>query len=104
MSAWAPVEPCGARGRAGRYAGRRCAPKEWTMLNRLVGTDNDPAGLVMRLALGLVMFPHGAQKVLGWFGGHGFSATLESFAKLGLPPPLTMLVLAAELGGSLLLI
>jgi putative oxidoreductase len=74
------------------------------MLNRLVGTDNDPAGLVTRLALGLVMFPHGAQKALGWFGGHGFSATLESFAKLGLPPPLTILVLAAELGGSLLLI
>ncbi len=74
------------------------------MINRILGTDNDPVGLIMRLALGLVMFPHGAQKALGWFGGHGASATIQSFAKLGMPLPLTVLVLAAELGGSLLLI
>lgn len=74
------------------------------MLNRFLSTDNDPAGLVMRLALGLVFFPHGGQKVFGWFGGYGASATIEAFAKLGMPPPLTLLVMATELGGSLLLI
>jgi putative oxidoreductase len=74
------------------------------MLNRILSTDNDPAALIMRLALGLVMFPHGAQKVLGWFGGHGASATIQSFTKMGMPVPLTVLVLAAELAGSLLLI
>jgi len=74
------------------------------MLNRMLSTDKDPAGLIMRLALGLVMFPHGAQKVLGWFGGHGASATIQFFTKMGMPLPLTVLVMAAELAGSLLLI
>src|SRR5258705_12410529 len=71
------------------------------MLKRLLWTDNDPAGLVMRLALGAVMFPHGAQKVFGWFGGYGASATIQGFAKMGLPPWLTVLVMAAGLGGAL---
>jgi putative oxidoreductase len=74
------------------------------MINRILSTDNDPAGLIMRLALGLVMFPHGAQKVLGWFGGHGASATIQAFTKMGMPLPLTVLVMVAELAGSLLLI
>jgi putative oxidoreductase len=74
------------------------------MLKRLLWTDNDPAGLILRLALGVVMFPHGAQKVLGWFGGYGASATIQGFAKMGLPPWLTVLVMAFEFGGSILLI
>ena len=39
------------------------------MLRRLLHTDNDPAATIMRLVLALVFFPHGAQKVLGWWGG-----------------------------------
>jgi putative oxidoreductase len=71
---------------------------------RFLRTDNDVAALFMRLALGLVFFPHGAQKVLGWFGGYGAGATIQFFAKMGMPPVLTILVMAAELGGSVLLI
>jgi len=74
------------------------------MLKRLLWTDNDPSGLILRLALGVVMFPHGAQKVLGWFGGYGASATIQGFTKMGLPPWLTVLVMAFEFGGSILLI
>ena len=74
------------------------------MLRRFLHTDNDPAALIMRLVLGSVFFAHGAQKVLGWWGGYGASATIQGFAKMGLPPWLTVLVMAAELGGSLLLI
>ncbi len=74
------------------------------MLRRFLHTDNDPAALIMRLVLGLVFFAHGAQKVLGWWGGYGASATIQFFAKMGLPPVLTVLVMAAELGGALLLI
>jgi putative oxidoreductase len=74
------------------------------MLRKFLSTDNDPTALVMRLALGLVFFPHGAQKVLGWWGGHGASATIQGFAKMGLPPAVTVLVMAAEFGGALLLI
>jgi len=58
----------------------------------------------MRLALGLVFFPHGAQKVLGLFGGYGANATIQYFTKMGLPPWVTVLVMAAEFGGSILLI
>jgi putative oxidoreductase len=59
----------------------------------------------MRIILGLVMFPHGAQKFLGWFGGHGAAATIQGFAKgMGIPAALTVLVIAAEFAGSLMLI
>jgi putative oxidoreductase len=71
---------------------------------RLIQTDNSAAGLIMRLALGVVMFPHGAQKVLGWWGGYGPSATIQAFSKMGLPPLLTILVMLAEFAGSLMLI
>jgi putative oxidoreductase len=74
------------------------------MANRFIRTDDDFGALVLRLMLGLVFFPHGAQKVLGWFGGPGASATIQGFAKMGLPPVVTVLVMAAEFGGSILLI
>ena len=74
------------------------------MFRRFLRTDDDVSGLVMRLTLALVFFPHGAQKVLGWWGGPGASATIQGMAKMGMPPALTVLIMAAELGGSLLLI
>jgi putative oxidoreductase len=74
------------------------------MFRRFLRTDDDVSALVMRLTLGVVFFPHGAQKALGWFGGPGASATIQGFAKMGMPPALTVLILAAELGGSVLLI
>jgi len=67
-------------------------------------TDNDWYGLVMRLSLGVVFFPHGAQKVLGWFGGHGLSGTLGFFTSMGMPLALAVLVVAGEFLGSLGLI
>ena len=74
------------------------------MFRRFLRTDDDVSGLVMRLTLALVFFPHGAQKVLGWWGGPGASATIQGMGKMGMPPALTVLIMAAELGGSLLLI
>ena len=74
------------------------------MFQRLIRTDSDPAALIMRLALGLVMFPHGAQKVLGWWGGYGATATIQGFSKMGMPALLTVLLMVAELPGSLMLI
>ena len=56
------------------------------MLRRLFSTDSGIAGLVLRLTLAVVMFPHGAQKALGWFGGQGFAPTLAFFARSGIPP------------------
>lgn len=70
----------------------------------LFRTPADRAALVARLALGVVMFPHGAQKVLGWFGGEGFRATIEAMEQQGIPVALSVLVMAGELFGSLALL
>ena len=45
----------------------------------LFKTNDSFIPLIARLTLGLVMFPHGAQKALGWFGGYGFSSTMSFF-------------------------
>ncbi len=75
------------------------------MLKPLINTGDDVSSLVLRLALGAVMFPHGAQKMLGWFGGHGFAGTMHHFTEnMGIPYVLALLVVLAEFFGSLGLI
>jgi len=75
------------------------------MLKRLVRTDDDIAPFLVRLFLGIVMFPHGAQKMLGWFGGPGFDGAL-AFLTSGahLPAAIALLVIVFEFFGSLGLI
>ena len=52
----------------------------------IIQTDANWVGLVARVILGLVIFPHGAQKLLGWFGGYGYSGTMGYFTQsLGIP-------------------
>lgn len=75
------------------------------MIRMIFGTQNDYAGLLMRLVLGGVMLPHGLQKVFGMFGGAGLQATMNTFtAKLGLPAPVAVLVILAESAGAIGLI
>lgn len=45
-------------------------------MNNLLKTNNEWTGLITRLTIAVVLFPHGAQKLLGWWGGHGFAATM----------------------------
>lgn len=74
-------------------------------VRRLTKTDAGWAIASVRVALGLVMFPHGAQKALGMFGGGGISGTIGFFQSvLHTPAPVTMLVIAAEFLGSIGLI
>jgi putative oxidoreductase len=74
-------------------------------LNLLLGTTSGTAPLIARIMLGVVMFPHGAQKMLGWFGGYGFSATMNSFTgTMHIPAALAFLAILAEFAGSLGLI
>jgi putative oxidoreductase len=47
------------------------------------------------------MFPHGAQKVFGWFGGHGFKGTMKAFTGSGIPTVFALLAIAAESLGPL---
>lgn len=74
------------------------------MLKFFLKTDNSPAQLLIRLALGAVIFPHGAQKALGWFGGAGFLKTLEVFSGMGFPLWATVILIFCESVGSLFLI
>jgi putative oxidoreductase len=68
-------------------------------------TDDTWAGLALRITLGLVMFPHGAQKMLGWYGGFGFSGTMGFFTEtMHLPWIVALLVIVGEFFGSLGLI
>ena len=72
------------------------------MLKKLTQTTDDTATLLIRLALGVVMFAHGAQKALGWFGGDGFSGTMGFFTEtLHVPVPFAVLAIAAEFLGGL---
>ena len=63
------------------------------------------AGMILRLTLGLVMFPHGAQKVLGWFGGPGFTKEMHHLTvDMQLPWVVSFLVIVIEFIGSISLI
>jgi putative oxidoreductase len=72
------------------------------MVKKIIQTDNDISSLVLRVLLGVVFFPHGAQKVFGWFGGAGFSGTMGFFtANMGIPAIFALLAIAAEFLGPL---
>jgi putative oxidoreductase len=73
--------------------------------HKLFATASEPAPVIARLALGLVMFPHGAQHALGWFGGYGFTGTHAWMTKtLGFPAPLAALAIVVELLAPLALV
>jgi putative oxidoreductase len=74
------------------------------MFKRLLSTSNDVTLTFLRLVLGVVFFAHGAQKMLGWFGGFGFHATMGFFTQSGMPAPLAFLVICTEFFGGLGLI
>ena len=68
----------------------------------LFKTNNCAAPLIARFLLGIVMFPHGAQKMLGWFGGYGFSGTMNFFTgTMHIPAVFALLAILAEFIGSL---
>ena len=73
-------------------------------MKALFQTDDGWAGLILRLTLGMVIFPHGAQKLLGWFGGFGFGGTMGFFTEtLHLPWLVALLVIIGESFGSVAL-
>jgi putative oxidoreductase len=75
------------------------------MLRKLIATDNDFATTIVRLVAGVVFFAHGSQKMLGWFGGYGFSGTMGFFTGvMHIPAPFAFLAIVAEFFGGLGLI
>jgi putative oxidoreductase len=75
------------------------------LFHSLVATGDSFAPLILRVALGVMMFPHGAQKLLGWFGGYGYTGTMGYFTgTVGTPYVVGLLVILGEFFGSLMLI
>lgn len=72
------------------------SPAVW--MSRSIGV------LILRLALGLVFFMHGAQKALGWFGGSGLEGTINFMNSLGISTFLAYLVSFWELLGGIFII
>ncbi|MGC3973662.1 MAG: DoxX family protein [Nitrospira sp.] len=69
-------------------------------------TTNGSAGMfIIRVILAIVIFAHGAQKLLGWFGGQGYTGTIGFFTtSMGLPWLIAFLVIIGESVGSLSLL
>ena len=74
------------------------------MLRALMQTSDDRIPMLARLALGIVIFPHGAQKVLGWFGGPGIDGALGFYASLGVPAFFGWILMTTEFIGGIALI
>src|SRR5688500_1739147 len=70
----------------------------------LLATENTSLLTILRITLGVVMLPHGLQKTFGWFGGYGFTGTMNGFTSMGIPAVLAFLVILAESAGAVALI
>ena len=75
------------------------------MWANLFYTNPDWIETLIRITLGVVFFAHGAQKLLGWFGGPGYKDTMRTMHQfLGVPSPLAFLAIATEFFGGAALI
>jgi len=73
-----------------------------TLIKKFFATDTTSWSLLIsRLALGVVILPHGMQKALGAFGGYGLEGTLGFFQSMGMPFLLGLMVILAEFVGSI---
>jgi len=89
----------------GESSGLTLGKETETMLRKLTATDDSTATTILRVVLGIVFFAHGAQKMLGWFGGYGFTGTMGFFTgTMHLPAVFAFLAIAAEFFGGLGLI
>ena len=75
------------------------------MFKQLLSTTQDHIVALLRFVLGVIFFAHGAQLLLGWFGGYGYAATIGFFIqKMGIPAPLAFLAIISQFFGGLALI
>ncbi len=85
------------KGIAGQRSAGNGGAWESAVRRAIIETDRDPAMSLLRVSLAAILFPHGAQHLLGWFGGYGFSATHEWMtATLGFPSALSTVAILTE--------
>jgi putative oxidoreductase len=75
--------------------------QEAEMFSKIFRTNPDIVPAIIRVVVGVLFFVHGAQKMLGWWGGPGFSTMMSGFESQGIPPVLAFLAIAAEFFGGL---
>ncbi|WP_421806733.1 DoxX family protein [Flagellimonas sp.] len=75
------------------------------LVKTLLATHPNIGFSIARVTLGLVIFPHGAQKFLGLFGGNGYKETMDFFTtQMGLPSFVAFSIIMIEFFGSTSLI
>ncbi|MBL7742368.1 MAG: DoxX family protein [Chitinophagaceae bacterium] len=76
------------------------------MKKLLLQTDSSNiAATVARLTLAIILFPHGAQKMLGWYGGYGFEGTMAFFTDVkNIPYLIGLIVILVEFAGPFFLL
>ena len=76
-----------------------------TLIHRITATEPLTTPLILRITFAIVLWPHGAQMLLGWFGGYGFSGSMQYFTTQGgLSSFVAFLVIFLEFFGSLLIL
>ncbi|GAB4294027.1 MAG: DoxX family protein [Ignavibacteriaceae bacterium] len=74
------------------------------LISKILATGDDKLGTFLRIGAAIIIFPHGAQKMLGWFGGSGFSGTVTWMSdSLGIPGLFAVLAIFSEFFGALFL-
>lgn len=71
------------------------------MFSKIFRTKPDVVPAIIRIVVGVLFFAHGAQKMLGWWGGPGFSAMMRGFESQGIPAVFAFLAIAAEFFGGI---
>ena len=75
---------------------------ECSLVEKVFAGYSQKADVILRFALGIIFFVHGAQKLLGWFGGYGWSGTMGFLTQtLNIPAPLAALVILTEFFGGI---
>ena len=73
------------------------------MIEKLLHTDADYASTFLRIIAGLIVFPYGMQKLLGWFAGPGIGGTLKDLDSRRIPSCIAWLVIVGQSFGSIAL-
>lgn len=74
-------------------------------MKKFLRSSDDKTLTLMRLVLGFIFYVHGSQKAMGWFGGHGWNATMGMFTNgLHFPAFFSVCAILAEFVGGFMLI